>query len=63
VGLEGAVVGLDRFGESAPFEDIYEQVGINADAVVAAVRRVLAHDGESTDEHAALERGGTPESE
>jgi transketolase len=41
VGLEGAIVGIDRFGASAPFATIYEKFGITADAVAAAVRRLL----------------------
>jgi transketolase len=41
VGLEGAVVGLDRFGESAPAGELYKAFGITADAVVAAARGVL----------------------
>ena len=40
-GIDGEVVGLDRFGASAPGEEIFEQLGITADAVVAAARRVL----------------------
>ncbi len=33
VGAEGAVVGLDRFGASAPYETLYEQFGLTAAAV------------------------------
>jgi len=40
VGLDGAVVGIDRFGESAPAADLFRYFGITAEAVVAAVRRV-----------------------
>ena len=40
VGLEGAVVGVDRFGESAPAGDVYKFLGIDAEHVVAAVQRV-----------------------
>jgi transketolase len=36
VGLDGAVVGIDRFGASAPYTTIYEKLGITAEAVVAA---------------------------
>uniref|UniRef100_UPI0035AFDDFF transketolase n=1 Tax=Zoogloea sp. TaxID=49181 RepID=UPI0035AFDDFF len=42
VGLEGAVIGLDRFGESAPAGDLFKYFGITTDAVVAAVKKVLA---------------------
>jgi len=41
VGIDGAVVGLDRFGASAKYEDIYKHLGITAEAVVQAVKRVL----------------------
>src|SRR5205085_9678575 len=30
VGLDGAVIGLERFGASAPYEKIYEGLGITA---------------------------------
>ena len=41
VGLDGAVVGIDRFGESAPGGALYEYFGITAEAVVAAVEKTL----------------------
>ncbi|OHE17613.1 MAG: transketolase [Syntrophobacterales bacterium GWC2_56_13] len=41
VGLEGAVVGIDRFGASAPYQVIYEKFGITAEAVAAEARRLL----------------------
>ncbi|MCB9653581.1 MAG: transketolase [Deltaproteobacteria bacterium] len=41
VGLEGAVVSLDRFGESAPAEVLFEHFGFTVEAVVQAARRVL----------------------
>jgi transketolase len=41
VGLEGEVVGVDRFGESAPAGDVYRYLGVDAEHVVAAVRRVV----------------------
>jgi transketolase len=41
VGLEGAVVGIDRFGESAPAGELYKYFGITAEAVAAAVRSVM----------------------
>ena len=42
VGLDGAVVGIDRFGVSAPGEQAMEVCGITVDAVVAATKRVVA---------------------
>jgi transketolase len=40
VGLEGAVVGVDRFGESAPAGEVYKFLGVTAEHVVQAVRDV-----------------------
>jgi transketolase len=37
----GAVVGIDRFGESAPAGVLFKHFGFTVDHVVAAVRRVL----------------------
>ena len=42
VGLEGTVVGLDRYGESAPAGELYKFFGITAEAVTAAVKQVLS---------------------
>jgi len=41
VGLEGRVIGIDRYGESAPAGELYKFFGITGDAVAAAVRSVL----------------------
>ena len=41
VGLEGAVIGIDRYGESAPAGELYKYFGITADNVAAAVRGLL----------------------
>ena len=41
VGLEGAVVGIDRFGESAPAEKLFEFFGFTPDNVAKAVKGVL----------------------
>ncbi len=38
VGLEGAVIGIDTFGESAPAGVLYKHFGITADTLVAAVK-------------------------
>ena len=42
VGLEGEVIGLDRFGESAPAGELFKYFGITAEAVAAAVKKVIA---------------------
>jgi len=41
VGLEGAVVGIDRFGESAPAGDVFKHFGFTAEKVAEAVRSTL----------------------
>ena len=41
VGLKGAVVGIDRFGESAPAGELFRHFGFTAENVVKAVRSVL----------------------
>ena len=38
VGLDGAVVGIDSFGASAPAGELYQHFGITVDAVVAAAK-------------------------
>ncbi|MGB6053717.1 MAG: transketolase [Burkholderiaceae bacterium] len=42
VGLEGAVVGIDSFGESAPAGVLFKHFGFTVERVAAAVRSVLA---------------------
>jgi transketolase len=42
VGDRGAIVGIDRFGESAPGPEVLEHLGITPAAVADAARRVLA---------------------
>jgi transketolase len=41
VGLQGAVVGIDTFGESAPAEVVFEHFGFTVDNVVATVEKVM----------------------
>jgi len=41
VGLEGAVVGIDRYGESAPGAKLFEHFGFTADNVAKAAKSVL----------------------
>jgi transketolase len=41
VGLDGAVVGIDSFGASAPIDALYKHFGITVEAVVAAAKRML----------------------
>ena len=42
VGLAGKVVGLDRFGESAPAEQLFSYFGFTVDNVVKAVEAVMS---------------------
>ena len=42
VGLEGTVVGIDRFGESAPAPELFKHFGFTPENVVKAVRSVLS---------------------
>ena len=41
VGLDGRVVGMSSFGESAPAEALFQHFGLTADNVVAAVEDVI----------------------
>ncbi|MEQ1915213.1 MAG: transketolase [Gallionella sp.] len=42
VGLDGAVVGMDCFGESAPAPELFKHFGFTTENVVATVKKVLA---------------------
>ncbi|WP_434353277.1 transketolase [Psychrobacter sp. HD31] len=41
VGLDGQVIGMDTFGESAPAADLFAEFGITTDAVVTAVKDLV----------------------
>jgi len=41
VGLDGVVIGLERYGASAPYEVVYEQLGITSKAVIESVHALL----------------------
>ncbi len=41
VGLQGKVIGIDRFGESAPADQLFKQFGFTVENVVSAVEAVL----------------------
>jgi transketolase len=41
VGLEGAVVGIDRYGDSAPAADVFKHFGFTADNVTKVVRSIV----------------------
>ena len=40
VGTHGKVIGLDRFGASAPYKVLYQEFGITSDAIVEAVNSI-----------------------
>jgi len=42
VGLDGAVIGLDTFGASAPAEDLYNYFGINVEKIVEATVKMVS---------------------
>ena len=41
VGARGDVIGIDRFGLSAPAKALFTHFGFTVDAVVAAAKRLL----------------------
>ncbi len=41
VGLKGDAIGLDRFGASAPGDEVMEKLGLNVENVVCRVKRLL----------------------
>jgi transketolase len=41
VGLDGAVIGIDRYGESAPGPELFKHFGFTVDNVAAAVKSVV----------------------
>ena len=41
VGTEGIVMGIDRFGESAPYEEVYDHLGLTVDKVIENAKSLL----------------------
>lgn len=41
VGTDGVVIGIDRYGASAPFEKVYTELGITAEKVVEAAKGLV----------------------
>jgi transketolase len=41
LGFEGVFIGLDTFGASAPYKEIYEHRGLTTDAIVADARQLV----------------------
>jgi transketolase len=42
VGLNGRVIGINRFGESAPADQLFKEFGFTADNVLKAIDEVTA---------------------
>ncbi len=42
VGDEGVIIGLDHFGESAPYQELYHHFGFTEDAVIEAVEGLIS---------------------
>jgi transketolase len=42
VGCHGKVIGLDRFGASAPAKDVFKECGFSVEQVVSAAKKLLA---------------------
>lgn len=40
-GLDGAVIGIDRFGASAPIDVLYEHLGLTTEAIIAAAENCV----------------------
>ena len=41
VGLDGAVLGIDRFGQSAPYKFLFKEYGFTGENVAAIAKKVL----------------------
>lgn len=41
VGLKGSVIGIDRFGASAPYKEVYEKLGVTSENLVKEVLAIL----------------------
>jgi transketolase len=42
VGDEGKVIGIDRFGESAPYQELYKHFGLTVENIIATTKQVLS---------------------
>lgn len=40
VGLDGKIIGLNRFGESAPYKDVYKALGLTVEKVIECIRSI-----------------------
>lgn len=53
VGTDVIVLGIDRFGASAPYKAVYEDCGLTTDAVINAAKKVISMKGNETKFHCA----------
>ncbi|MFI5257823.1 MAG: transketolase [Gemmatimonadales bacterium] len=44
VGSNGVVLGIDRYGASAPYEKVYEELGLTVDRIVEAAKTLTARE-------------------
>ena len=57
-GDEGTVIGIDRFGASAPAKEVMKQFGFTAERVTAAALRLLGRQEEAELEEAGQHKQG-----
>lgn len=60
VGPEGEIVGISRFGESAPAQRVFEELGLNRENVVAKAKQVLGLVGEGEGDREGGEAAAGP---
>ena len=41
VGLDGEVLGIDRFGQSAPYKTLFKEYGFTTENVVALAKKTM----------------------
>jgi transketolase len=46
IGPRGLAIGLDRFGASAPAEDLFKRFGFTAEAIVPQIKAALQNQGD-----------------
>ena len=46
VGEDGTILGIERFGASAPYQRVYQELGLTVDRVIDAALRLLATSGD-----------------
>jgi transketolase len=42
VGDNGTIIGIDRFGASAPYQTIYKELGLTVEKIVEAAKKLVA---------------------